>query len=527
MKGEDRPQWLLDGYCSGSLSDEEFAEFEGMLREDESLRRRLIGYRMLESDLRAHEETKVHLAARTEAGPVQLKTLRRLRAEVVAMAAVIAVLLIGLAVLGLRGISWPSSDVATEPIVDPGVAVLTREIDAQWENAEVRLGDSMPRGLWQLVSGTAELEFYSGASVILEAPATLEITSENHGILHAGRLRADVPHHAHGFTITTKSVELVDLGTAFGMEVGADERTSVHVFDGEVEIFEPNGERQQGEGEILLAGEGRVLSLSTEPRSIEADGSRFLTPTEIGEKARLHEQENFSRWLSHAGQWKEDSRLVAHYPFQEGGGRSLENQSSTEFNGLRGAIIGARWKSGRWPDKGALDFKRPSDRVRIEVPEKFESMTLVAWVRIDGLDNNFNSLLLSDGWDRPGAVHWQILKSGEIELAVWHGQKETHNSRAPFVLHPFDFGQWLQLAVVYDGASGTVSHYRDGKLSGVVTLPAVVPLSIGNAEIGNWTPPALKSRQIRQFNGQMDELLIFNAAFSDAEIQTLYQHGRP
>ncbi|MEM9317369.1 MAG: LamG-like jellyroll fold domain-containing protein, partial [Pseudomonadota bacterium] len=113
------------------------------------------------------------------------------------------------------------------------------------------------------------------------------------------------------------------------------------------------------------------------------------------------------------------------------------------------------------------------------------------------------------------------------ELAVWHGQKKTHNSRAPFVLQPFDFGQWVQLAVVYDGALGTVSHYRDGELSRVVTLPAVVPLSIGKAEIGNWTPPPLKSRQIRQFNGQMDELLIFNAVFSDAEIQTLYQHGRP
>ncbi|MEM9018840.1 MAG: hypothetical protein AAGC68_17660, partial [Verrucomicrobiota bacterium] len=221
MKGDDRPQWLLDGYCSGSLSDEEFAEFEGLLRKDESLRQRLIGYRMLEADLRTHEETEVHVAARTEAVPVPLKTSRRLRAEVVAMAAVIAVLLVSVVVLGLRDSGWPSGDEEFEPVVDPGVAVLTREVDAHWENAEVRLGDSIPRGLWQLVSGTAELEFYSGASVILEAPATLEITSENHGILHAGRLRADVPHHAHGFTITTKSVELVDLGTSFGMEVGA------------------------------------------------------------------------------------------------------------------------------------------------------------------------------------------------------------------------------------------------------------------------------------------------------------------
>ncbi|MEM1296189.1 MAG: LamG-like jellyroll fold domain-containing protein [Verrucomicrobiota bacterium] len=518
MKEADLEQ--LDAWWRGDLSDEEFRAFEERLESDPAFRATLRALADVEEGLTnlAIEPLPLGIGEIKEKDPIQWGMWSGW-----AVAAAVVISFIATFTDGEKALIGEEA----APVLDLGVAVLTREIDAIWESAEVRLGDPMSRGLWQLVSGTAELEFYSGASVILEAPATLEIHSENHGILHAGRLRADVPHHAHGFTITTKSVELVDLGTSFGMEVGNDEETSVHVFDGEVEIFDPKSEKQKGDGEILLAGEGRVLSLTGEAESIEADGSRFMTPKKIGERARLQEQENFSRWLGQVGQLKEDARLVAHYPFLEGEGRALENQSAIEFGGLRGAIIGAHWKSGRWPEKGALDFKRPSDRVRIEVPEVMESMTLVTWVRIDGLDNAFNSLLLSDGWDRPGAVHWQILNSGEIELAVWHGQEETNNSRAPFVMQPFDFGQWIHLAVVYDGASGTVSHYRDGRLSGVVKLPAVVPLSIGKAEIGNWTPPALKSRQIRHFNGQIDELIIFNEAFSEAEIQRLYQHGKP
>ena len=114
------------------------------------------------------------------------------------------------------------------------------------------------------------MEFYSGASVILEAPAKLEIVSANGGILHAGKLRAQVPLHAHGFTITTNNVQLVNLGTSFGMEVGADTGTAIHVFDGKVELFGKNRDRHLGEGYELLAGEGRHVNRTGKASAIAA-----------------------------------------------------------------------------------------------------------------------------------------------------------------------------------------------------------------------------------------------------------------
>lgn len=516
----DRHQKLIDGFCFGTLSDDEFAELEELLRENLAIRRELLHSRMFDSDLRDYATA----STRNPVAPESRSISPRQRPEIWAMAAAIAILLAGVAFLALR------SNDAVVPAnaqmnFDPGVAVLTRAIDAKWQNRSPRTGDSMAPGNWKLVSGSVEIEFYNGASVILEAPTELEILSENGGILHAGKLRAEVPHHAQGFTIQTKAIELVDLGTSFGIEVSKNMATEVHVFDGVVELYEP-GTRGKAAGQPVLAGEGRTIGATGEMSTIPADGSRFLDPAEIGKDTT----ERFTRWQDGVAALNQNSAVVARFDFEpdQPPSRTLRNRSPNQHAGLDGSIIGARWSSGRWPQKRALDFKRPGDRVRVEVPGTTASATLVAWLRIDGFDNGFHSILLSDGWDRTGALHWQIHKDGFVELAVWHdGKTDTYNSRASFVIEPSDFGRWLQLAVIYNGETGTVTHFRDGEVKGTVKVEKVVPVAIGKAEIGNWTPPAHDARQIRNFNGRIDELVIFNEAMSTDEISAIYESGKP
>lgn len=529
MNSEKRHHDLIDGYCSGSLSEEEFAELEEALRNDAELRRRLVEYRILDSDLRDISSVDLRIVATDSESLPEVKMIRRLRLEVWAMAAAIAVLVAGVAFLGLRqGGTTAVADL--EPGLDHGVAVLTRSIGAQWDGIFLREGDSMAPGRWQLTAGTAEMEFYSGASVVLEAPAELEIISANGGVLHRGKLSAQVPLHAHGFTITTKDVELVDLGTSFGMDVGEESGTAVYVFEGNVELFEPKSDRRAGEGRELVAGEASLVGPGGRTSEIQASDANFLRSSELNLRSKALQENGYERWRQSSAALEGDTRLVARYDFepQRDVPRKLSNGSSRNDAGLDGAIIGAQWSTGRWPGKRSLDFKRPSDRVRIEVPTVAKSMTLVSSLRVDGFDNVFHSLLLSEGWDRPGALHWQIHRDGFVELAVWHGETYgTNNSRAPFTMDPSDFGRWTQLAVVYDGETGMVSHFRDGDLLGKVELPAVVPLAIGKAEIGNWSPPRQDSRQIRHFNGRMDELLIFDVALTPAEIGAVYENWNP
>ena len=82
-----------------------------------------------------------------------------------------------------------------------------------------------------------------------------------------------------------------------------------------------------------------------------------------------------------------------------------------------GAIVGL--PVGRRPLAGrdGLEFKRVSDRVRLNVPGEFESLTLAAWVRPDALPNQNNSLMMADGWET-GELHWQIGIDGTVILGV-------------------------------------------------------------------------------------------------------------
>ena len=104
---------------------------------------------------------------------------------------------------------------AQRAVADNTVAVLLGAPGAEWENTGLptRAGTPLPPGPLRLKSGLAQIEFYSGATVIVQGPAELELLSANSVYCTRGKLRATVPPQAHGFTIRTPKLELVDRGT--------------------------------------------------------------------------------------------------------------------------------------------------------------------------------------------------------------------------------------------------------------------------------------------------------------------------
>lgn len=88
----------------------------------------------------------------------------------------------------------------------------------------------------ELEKGRAVLRFASGAKFAVEAPAEFTITGPNGADLDAGRGTVRVPGKIKGFTLITPTQRVVDLGTAFGIDVATNGATSVAVFEGEVEL---------------------------------------------------------------------------------------------------------------------------------------------------------------------------------------------------------------------------------------------------------------------------------------------------
>lgn len=127
------------------------------------------------------------------------------------------------------------------PSHDPAgfeVARLTEAVNCVWDDPQVptQSGAELRPGKLNLVQGRARITFRSGAQVVLAAPCTFEIKNDMRGYLHGGQLSANVPRRARGFTVETRSVQIVDLGTEFGVRIEPTTgEVEVHVFAGEVE----------------------------------------------------------------------------------------------------------------------------------------------------------------------------------------------------------------------------------------------------------------------------------------------------
>jgi hypothetical protein len=338
-----------------------------------------------------------------------------------------------------------------------------------------------------------------------------------------------VPPQAQGFTIGTPKLELVDRGTEFGLQVDAGNKTEVHVFQGKVELYEPRSSRQNAATQELTTGQGVRLDGRGPLLPIKSDPEAFRTAQQLEALLAEEARRRHGAWQKASEAIRRDPALVVYYTFETEAdkGRTLLDQAGA-LKPHDGVIVGCQWSAGRWPGKKGLEFKQVSDRVRFHVPGEFESLTLLAWVRVDALPNGNNSLMMSDGWE-PGGCHWQIGENGMLILGVQQRPKgHGGHYHAPGVFTPDRLGQWVQLAVVYDREAGRVTHYVDGRQAAQEPLLFDVPLRIGNAELGNWNIAAHRNRSpIRYFSGCMDEFLLFSRALSADEIERLHAQGRP
>jgi hypothetical protein len=137
------------------------------------------------------------------------------------------------------------------------VAKLSRVQEAEWAEGQIgaAAGSHLLAGhRLRLRHGLAEVTFNDGAVVVVEGPAHFVVNDTGEGTLQQGRLRALVPPQAIGFKLWTPRMEIVDLGTEFGVGVDSQEATEVHVLQGRVAVS-PVGERSSAQRMVLAAGQ--------------------------------------------------------------------------------------------------------------------------------------------------------------------------------------------------------------------------------------------------------------------------------
>ena len=434
-----------------------------------------------------------------------------------------------------QSVEAKSSPQLVENITHEGVAVLMESVGASFVDNGVQPPSTngiLYPGEILLDSGIVAIEFYSGARVILEGPAIFELTSENSAILREGRIRALVPPQACGFSVSTRQIEVVDLGTEFGMNIEEDGHlTEVHCFNGLVDVYENNLSQK---GEVLRSLEtGEAIRIqSTKIQRMSANSMAFISYNELAQSFLENSALRHEEWRSVIEEIRANEDILALYTFEDQGPRerSLVNQVSFQNHFSHGAIVGCRWTNGRWPSKGGLEFKSPSDRVHFQSNDPYQTITLSAWVRLDSNPKR-TMCLLSSSENTSNSLSWHIHGSGNLVLTVRNDNgKGAQKFSSPPIINRNMLGKWQHFTTVFSSIDKTVTHYLNAKEISKfeITKKGLSQVVFGNAEIGN---SSLKNNNgktpIRFFTGRIDELSIFGRALQPEAINNLHQVGKP
>ena len=420
------------------------------------------------------------------------------------------------------------------------VAVLVRALDAEWMDGAESLaeGAALKADWLRLKRGSVLVEFKGGARVAFEAPAEFRIVSPREAFCRLGRFSAQVPARARGFKLRADGLEVIDLGTEFGLSKPPVGNSEVHVFLGKVDLIK-DGKSPSG----VLLSEGEAMRLESNAWTrLPSSHAGFLNETDLLRRALPAVRQREESWKEASRLLDADPGTILHYTFQEetAWDRVLTNQVSKLLDASHGNIHGCEWIEGRWPGKKALAFQKPGDRVRLQLPHSFNSMTCLIWVRVDGLTNGFVHSLLTSDREAPGSLRWTISQKGNIRLGLANKSSSPEANWtvgiSPTVVTNERLGKWLMVATVYDGKQ--ISHYIDGRLIGSSSVAGPGAISFGWVELGNWvaTPDHpdfqwakgnSKSYFARNLTGRIDEVAVLARVMTAGEIQRYYEAGRP
>lgn len=493
---------LMLRYLRGDHTREELSELEAALEADRELRDE---FRRL-----AHSEEFLRSAAATD---FTLPTRHRPRFRLLPFGLGLAAGIV--ATLATGFFLWPEPDDPPpfaieniEPLIIDNevdlpsgfpVAVLPISAGADFGDfTTYQDGEELYAGRFRAKDGLFVIDLRSGVSLLAKAPLDLELVDPLNAICHEGDLRVQVPPRAGDFKLATPDRETVGEGPLFGVSVRE-----------------------------------AATTLKLASRDTGDLDSGFLPRIEDVTQLRLDSAKHTAaRWEEQVQQLLTDPSLQILYRFQpeDRFSRHLKNEVSGAPIETNGMVVGGRWTDGPIPGLAALEFKQISDSVLFSDDHEYSAITLIFWLRFDRFAQQYTSLVSSDGWE-PQDLAWYVSHTGSLTLA----ERIDHRifgvrTKQEVISKRKHFGQWIQLAVTCDTATGLVTHYIDGKpASSIHGLHAIAPIVFGSAELANWRPVESNdpSTDVRNFDGRMAFFAAFDRVLSREEIAATAEAAKP
>lgn len=167
------------------------------------------------------------------------------------------------------------------------VASVTECLNTDWapEYADWHPGMRLPANgkTAFLRAGVVKIEYDNGVEVVLEGPARFAMVTPTELRLDHGRLFAHVSEEGFGYTVTTPSSRVVDLGTEFGVEAHRDGDCELHVFQGKTLLVSPDVTNHNVSRVVTTGQARRVDSGSRAVREIALETTVFVRQVDARE----------------------------------------------------------------------------------------------------------------------------------------------------------------------------------------------------------------------------------------------------
>ncbi|MCF6313578.1 MAG: hypothetical protein L3J39_14120 [Verrucomicrobiales bacterium] len=558
---EDENTERLDAFLARELPQGDVVALEAQIRADDSLREAFIEQSRMDAALSSlmQEQQGVQAFAEGVMASVQARPERSLAKSVLSeildereaslrghqpkrfdwwvwsKTAAIAAVAAAVTVWILQSVQMDSGQEGRAAPTPKFLARLSAGDGAVWgeDSLQAREDGWLGAGRLDLRSGLAEVTFGSGARVMLEGPAVFDLEQMNRGFLKRGRLTAEVPLPASGFVINTPLMNVIDIGTRFGLTVKNSGVSEVHVMQGLVEVS-----RTRGRAVPIVLREGLAVLADRRPQS------RLKPIVYAGHDYVLPEQEASILATSD----------YLHYGFDEVGGAEIDDTGLGMAGGPfdisllseseSGDVVRASPKRTAGVVGRALAFDK-GQRLKVNSPDLLAGGTrpwsMALWIKIQAKTSEDGEQAMIS-WGKEEAI-WKLGWNKAVGAGVEGALRADFGSGHVVAATDLRDGRWHHVAIVFIGDEGYgasavgnsardlvdvsthVRLYVDGRLEALSGARSNTVLSVEGGSSVDASQFYLGGAA--GFEGWLDEFYLLEGAAPSSAVLELYELALP
>lgn len=209
--------------------------------------------------------------------------------------------------------------------------------------------------------------------------------------------------------------------------------------------------------------------------------------------------------------------LVGMWPFEEGNGTTAADVSG--LNNAGTLVAGAGWTNG-FIGNSALLLSSNTDQY-VNVPNvaalNSSAVSVCAWINVKAYQSGYNAVITKGA--EPGGYRLFIRDTGQV--AIYLAASGGTVSYDAVGSNTIPVGSWHHLAFTYDSTSG-LTGYVDGNVDYSVAANGTISANAKDFRIGE--EEGFNTERV--FNGDIDDVRVFNRALTCNDIGAIYTFSR-